>query len=550
MSINTTVQILEDMKNGVPVEKYLNELHPLIYNTDKYIEICSELTKNEDYATKKIWTELRGNIVCPDIRIGYLEKAIEFLPYDKLRSIKYQLDAINDQILIFKPYFNDLVLGTPNYSHPLETSEAILLAKDEAHLLWRQKTLMPPTPTTKNTQKDKYFNGMQQLKDYQLREYFLEIIKFPAFVKELSEYELSKVRNYADKALMDSVRQCAGFLEIKNYKYPPEFEENRKIEYWFSKSADYQDATYVINLIDNHLAKLTQPANPQKGGLKFYIGDPENGGKEVNSWEYWNESGMKDRLEQKGLKLNPTHDFNLLKPFRLNLFNQIKEYFIKERAFNGLETTETEIKARYLIWLNEELKTIENWLSDKSPNGEPKRKPSISTQIEIGKYFDFIKNEIETVSSGNQPAQTPNTETITPEIKPVFKTEITDQVYNILKDYFNTNQQPQLKQLIETGSDTSPKLLFKGNANQLTDTWQKLYDCQFIIGCQKEVLQQWTIKNFCYSGKKKDAIDFEYETVRKGISNYTNPCMNPLLKIENGQIVAVKQEQKKKYRKY
>jgi hypothetical protein len=130
-------------------------------------------------------------------------------------------------------------------------------------------------------------------------------------------------------------------------------------------------------------------------GLKYYDGDSEKGGKEISRWKYLECSGLNAHFEKMGSPINPTHDFKLLKPFRNNLFEKEKKYFIEERNLDELETNDFELNCFYYSWLNNELKVIKQWLSDTYPNGEKKGiLNSDSEQIEILKYKQFVCFEI------------------------------------------------------------------------------------------------------------------------------------------------------------
>lgn len=135
------------------------------------------------------------------------------------------------------------------------------------------------------------------------------------------------------------------------------------------------------------------------------------------------------------------------------------------------------------------------------------------------------------------------------EMKPVLKPEIVQTVFDFIKDFFNTEQQNELKQVIETGSIASEKMLFKSNGNRLTDTFKKLIEHDFITGCQKTDLINWIISNFTFIHQKKEKA-FIYDTVEKTISRNDNPCKSPLIEIEGGQIQKWKQPRIKKYNKY
>lgn len=123
----------------------------------------------------------------------------------------------------------------------------------------------------------------------------------------------------------------------------------------------------------------------------------KDGKKQMSEYEFFKQIGSFENLEKFGMTLNPVHDFNLLKPKRQTDFDKFKSSFLDERKLNNLETNNFDLNAFYLAWLKSELNTIENWLSNVCPNGKPKRSPSVSDQIEIGKYKNFVFQEIEKI---------------------------------------------------------------------------------------------------------------------------------------------------------
>lgn len=118
--------------------------------------------------------------------------------------------------------------------------------------------------------------------------------------------------------------------------------------------------------------------------MKYFIDN-----KEVSEWRYFNALNQ----AQSRFAINPIHDFELLKEFRRKMFKNAVDNFIQERNKKGLETSDVELSAFYYAWLRGELKTIEFWMSDKYPKGQPKIRPSTSDQIEILKYEAWIKSE-------------------------------------------------------------------------------------------------------------------------------------------------------------
>ena len=131
----------------------------------------------------------------------------------------------------------------------------------------------------------------------------------------------------------------------------------------------------------------------------------KDGIKVMNEWDFFNKIGWIEKFKQDGLIFNPTHNFDKLKPFRIDLFNERKNNFIDERKTNNLNTTDYDLNAFYIVWLYNEIKVINQWLSGNDINGNKKRRRlSTSDQIETSKYKVFIENEIEKMNQILNPA--------------------------------------------------------------------------------------------------------------------------------------------------
>jgi hypothetical protein len=168
-----------------------------------------------------------------------------------------------------------------------------------------------------------------------------------------------------------------------------------------------------------------------------------------------------------------------------------------------------------------------------------------SVRPELEEHFEYWTKELETIAHQQNITKTEK-EII--KIKPVFKSEAVQSIFEILKVFFSDEQQIELKQVIEEGKKANNKLLFKGNGNRLTDTFKKLIEHDFITGCQKKDLIDWIISNFNYTNQNVVKA-YIYDTVEKTISRNHYPCKSPLIKIENGRIQKVDQPRIKKYSK-
>jgi hypothetical protein len=114
------------------------------------------------------------------------------------------------------------------------------------------------------------------------------------------------------------------------------------------------------------------------------------------------------------------------------------------------------------------------------------------------------------------------------EPKPCFKADSTDGIITTLKDYFDATDRAELKRIIETGSNTNEKLLFRDYGNKLSDFFRQHYNSGNINGCTKKELINWIVENFEFR-HGKSVKDFNYKTVEKTISAQESPCKNKIM---------------------
>jgi hypothetical protein len=92
--------------------------------------------------------------------------------------------------------------------------------------------------------------------------------------------------------------------------------------------------------------------------------------------------------------INPTHDFEKLKIHRQNIYEVDERDYIRNLKINNQKITKYKLRCHYVDWLKNELIVIEQWLSNKYPNGKYRQILSFSDQIEIEKYRDYVNSEI------------------------------------------------------------------------------------------------------------------------------------------------------------
>jgi uncharacterized protein YktA (UPF0223 family) len=112
--------------------------------------------------------------------------------------------------------------------------------------------------------------------------------------------------------------------------------------------------------------------------------------------------------------------------------------------------------------------------------------------------------------------------------KPCFKEEAIESIILTLNPYFDSAQHLELKRIIENGSKTNDKLLFRESGNKLSDFFKHHFEIKNITGCDKTFLIGWIVQNFKFVYRKQ-VRDFNPKTVEKTISSKDNLCKNPII---------------------
>ncbi|MBL4586011.1 MAG: hypothetical protein JKX84_02990 [Flavobacteriales bacterium] len=154
------------------------------------------------------------------------------------------------------------------------------------------------------------------------------------------------------------------------------------------------------------------------------------------------------------------------------------------------------------------------------------------------KFLVFINGEIAKTEKKLSPPEK-KTEQETIETKPVLKPEAVQAVFEIIKDFFITEQQDELKQILETGNDASQHLVFLDNGNRLADAFKQLKKADVITGCKQKELESWIQGNFKYKHRKQ-VKEFTLRYLNDIISTNKDNCQRPILNVtvtkSNGKI--------------
>lgn len=141
------------------------------------------------------------------------------------------------------------------------------------------------------------------------------------------------------------------------------------------------------------------------------------------------------------------------------------------------------------------------------------------------KAIDFPKEEQEKNAANPKRGQ---------RLRPVFKAEMVQEFFDIIKNYFPVQDQEKLLELLTISQDVAEPLLFNGAGNQLADAFKQLHVSHIIIGCSKIELERWVQKNFQYNDKgvRKTYTEKYLQDI---ISSNTKPCQSPLFDVKRNQ---------------
>ncbi len=145
--------------------------------------------------------------------------------------------------------------------------------------------------------------------------------------------------------------------------------------------------------------------------------------------------------------------------------------------------------------------------------------------------FEFEQSVLKVIPQNIEPEKRITSETVNrEEAKPVFKEGVAQKFYDLIKDYFKSEDQPLLKNLLTTGSKASEPLIFKGQGNQLSDAFKQLFEANLIISCNKNELIDWILLHFKYIDKGS-VKSYTEKYLQDIISSNTKSCQSPILDV-------------------
>jgi hypothetical protein len=127
-------------------------------------------------------------------------------------------------------------------------------------------------------------------------------------------------------------------------------------------------------------------------------------------------------------------------------------------------------------------------------------------------------------------------------LDPYFSTNIIDEFYNLIKEYFKVEEHLILKELLFENKKPKNKLYFRSDGNKLLNAFKELIENNLITNVLKTELQDWICNNFQFRyNRTKDRKDYNPKTVEDTISNKLGKmrCKSPLFNIVNGNVIKV-----------
>jgi hypothetical protein len=185
----------------------------------------------------------------------------------------------------------------------------------------------------------------------------------------IKPFEIRQVFQYAEKINMDAVRFCAGQLDAnQNFNYPPEYPENRQIEYWFSLHPYYEKSKYVIDLLNQKYKEIksgfsNQNIDVSREGEQSFGKRKDLGNRTPEEFRTYSLKLMRDGVEKyaKSLHDNPLMKRIMEKYPDMNM-REVIGASISEYAKNGfINTLKNKNKEFTILSFQEQLIFIEKF---------------------------------------------------------------------------------------------------------------------------------------------------------------------------------------------
>lgn len=121
---------------------------------------------------------------------------------------------------------------------------------------------------------------------------------------------------------------------------------------------------------------------------------------------------------------------------------------------------------------------------------------------------------------------------------PTFVSAILSSLFDILKGYVDLSHHNEMEELLKNGVEAREPILFLDNGNRLADAFKQLFEANLIVGCEKQELCEWVVRNFRYR-YRQEIKEFKYRYLKDIIATNKDKCRNPILNVVNGTIIGI-----------
>lgn len=330
-----------------------------------------------------------------------------------------------------------------------------------------------------------------------------------------SEFKKAEKENFCSSDLFFG--GCMKIIDALNENYKEQiFEQQHQLNQYLISPAENIDEDFVKAFKEQiEYQKLNGNTNFRlKNGIMLHLKKDEITYIEIAIKKAFQLKSKETNIDNNS-GLNPTDNFELLKPHRQQMFEIEKQKFIDFRNEKNIITNEFELNEFYLIWLNDELKTIEGWLIR-----TPKKLPS--NIVEIKKYENYVNDKIASLLKA-LPPQLRKTNDIEFEN---LKNEISHSLMNKTIDekiewfennYSKINENPLIEFEL-TGEDSFCWTILEYKKQNLSTNKEDIIDFQ--IEHLENLIKKWN------EGRAKNGDNAMFNVKRKRLLEYYKSLKN------------------------
>ena len=241
-----------------------------------------------------------------------------------------------------------------------------------------------------------------------------------------------------------------------------------------------------------------------------------------------------------------TANLETIRQSRFQYQNMVFQYDMDVEYFTTLLQ---EISTKKVLLLSIIMEASDSWADDYNDDvkrlySEVKKsyKETVDFFSELHKMATDKLNEAKIIQSNKNilsqnSIEDPQNDNLHQKSKIIFLEENRDDLFNVLKNYFDEKEHSELKRILLNFENSKNKLTFNSNGNKLAHAIRLLIKKEIITGFNLTDASKWVVSNFLYLNKRqKNIIEFKTKTARKTIVDGVE-CANPIIEIKNGKIL-------------